>query len=318
MRVTASFVSLGLVVGYVAAHVSNFATELARRGNFLEAHGSSLTQARDSCAEDITTGDEYRKRMARDLSIDHGIVERAYSDYNHSHISGDGWNVNTDPHDIFNKHPSCALSPDVTEGPFYVEGELVRSNITDGQAGIPLHLKLRIKDFVTCKDVSDVYVEVWHSNATGTYGGTGSEHGKTFCRGLQKTDSMGVASFDTIFPGHYGGRAPHIHVAVHTSDTVKKTDGSVHHHAVSMNAQVFFDQGLIGEVETVSPYSTNHQPFTKNDDDGFLMQEAAAAFDPFVAFLKLSANPYDGLLAWITLGANMTEHRDLSVADTRP
>lgn len=34
---------------------------------------------------------------------------------------------------------------------------------------------------------------------------------KTFLRGLQKTDSTGVAQIQTIFPGHYRGRANHIH-----------------------------------------------------------------------------------------------------------
>jgi protocatechuate 3,4-dioxygenase beta subunit len=33
----------------------------------------------------------------------------------------------------------------------------------------------------------------------------------TTLRGVQPTDSHGVASFDSLFPGHYEGRATHIH-----------------------------------------------------------------------------------------------------------
>ncbi len=33
----------------------------------------------------------------------------------------------------------------------------------------------------------------------------------TALRGIQPTDSHGIASFDTLLPGHYSGRATHIH-----------------------------------------------------------------------------------------------------------
>lgn len=33
----------------------------------------------------------------------------------------------------------------------------------------------------------------------------------TTLRGVQPTDDHGVASFDSLFPGHYQGRATHIH-----------------------------------------------------------------------------------------------------------
>lgn len=33
----------------------------------------------------------------------------------------------------------------------------------------------------------------------------------TTLRGVQPTNDHGVASFDSLFPGHYDGRATHIH-----------------------------------------------------------------------------------------------------------
>ncbi|KAI5920402.1 aromatic compound dioxygenase [Camillea tinctor] len=305
-------------IGYAAGHGGNFAAELSHRREYLEKRGASLREARDLCARNGADDRELFERGIQDIQLTHDLGERALKDYNHTHQTSDKYTLNTDPHEIFQKYKACALSPDVTEGPFYVEGELMRRNIVDGQSGIPLHLKIRVKDFATCNDVQDVLVEVWHANALGTYSGTGSEHGKTYLRGLQRTDNMGVVSFDTLFPGHYYMRAPHVHIAVHIAGTAEGSDGSVRNNVVSLSAQVFFDQDLILAVEKEDPYRQNKQEFMWNADDGFLQQEGSAGFDPFVDWVGLSKNTRDGLLAWITVGANLTEHRALSVADSRP
>ena len=63
--------------------------------------------------------------------------------------------------------------------------------------------------------------DLWNCNATGVYAGivaTGNGNGlddptninNTFLRGIQKVDHDGVATFESIFPGHYSGRATHI------------------------------------------------------------------------------------------------------------
>lgn len=133
---------------------------------------------------------------------------------------------------------------------------------------------------------------------------------------------MGVVSFDTIFPGHYTGRAQHIHVGVHVAgtkpnDSDSDPEESVSNNVVSLCAQIFFDQELASSSRQVPPYSQNKQPFTNNADDGFLAQEAAGHFDPFVSWAYLGDDISDGLLAWVTVGANMTEHRNLVVAASR-
>jgi len=63
------------------------------------------------------------------------------------------------------------------------------------------------------------YADFDSSNSTGVYGGVigygnGNEGdlsnlNNTFLRGLQATDPDRVAQFETLFPGHYGGRATH-------------------------------------------------------------------------------------------------------------
>ncbi|KAI1269936.1 aromatic compound dioxygenase [Xylariaceae sp. FL1019] len=318
--IVAAFVWLA---GLVASHGGSLATEVLKRGEFLATNGLALLHARDVCGAGTSADEASYIRLARDLHEQSNLARfltqhaaRNFTDYDHSHESNDGFHLDTDPHEIFSKYPACALSPDATEGPYYVEGELVRSEIIDGQPGIPLYLKIRVKDIEKCTDVSNVFVEIWHTNATGVYSGVDQQHDMTFCRGLQKTDDMGVVSFLTIFPGHYYGRTPHIHVAVHV-DAKQEADNSVHDNTVSMNAQVYFDQDLIHAVEKTSPYDTNTQEFTTNEDDRFLGQEASAQFDPFVYWIPVAKRVEDGLIAWITVGANMTEHRELSVADHR-
>ena len=53
------------------------------------------------------------------------------------------------------------LSPEVTEGPYYVSGEYIREDVTDGQAGVDLHLELQVLDVNTCEPVVNAYTEIW-------------------------------------------------------------------------------------------------------------------------------------------------------------
>lgn len=66
---------------------------------------------------------------------------------------------------------SCILTPEVTEGPYYVTGEYIRSDVTDGQEGVPVHLEYQYIDVSTCEVVEGLYVDTWQANATGVYSG---------------------------------------------------------------------------------------------------------------------------------------------------
>ena len=67
----------------------------------------------------------------------------------------------------------------------------------------------------SCEPIADARVDIWHCDAAGLYSGVRSElgdtRGQTFMRGIQMTDASGIATFDTVFPGWYPGRTPHIH-----------------------------------------------------------------------------------------------------------
>jgi protocatechuate 3,4-dioxygenase beta subunit len=150
---------------------------------------------------------------------------------------------------------SCVLTPELTEGPYYLDLDLVRSDITEGRPGVPLDLTLVVADATTCTAIADAVVDIWHTDAAGTYSGVEGDPG-TFMRGSQLTDLSGAATFRTIYPGWYGGRPVHVHVMVHVGGDAVHT------------GQLFFDDELSDEVFSRAPYDTRPERDTRNADDG--------------------------------------------------
>jgi hypothetical protein len=166
---------------------------------------------------------------------------------------------------------------------------------------------------------------MWHCNSTGVYSGiVASGNGdssdetnidNTWLRGIQPTDSDGVAQFESIFPGHYTSRATHIHLMAHTNATLlaNQTLGSDNY--ASHVGQTFFDQDLITEVEKVAPYSTNTQELTTNAEDSIMAEEAATeGVDPVMEFTLLGDTVADGLFAWLAFGINVTASSTITPA----
>ncbi|OWZ02885.1 hypothetical protein PHMEG_00025479 [Phytophthora megakarya] len=234
-----------------------------------------------------------------------------------------GLTKDTDPSVLFGDEVKCILEPEVTQGPYYVNGELVRSDIREDQQGVDLYAEIQIIDVNTCEPVEGLYLDFWHCNATGVYSGIvasgngddtdASNVDKTFSRGLQPTDEDGVASYTTIFPGHYTGRATHIHILGTYNGTLLENNtysGGYSSHV----GQLFFDQDLITEVELTSPYTTNTQELTTNADDILLPTEADEDFDPFFEYVLLGDSVSDGVLAWISVCVDMTRAQTISAA----
>jgi hypothetical protein len=152
---------------------------------------------------------------------------------------------------------SCVLTPEVTEGPYYVSGEKLRRDITEGKPGTPLLLNLTLIDASTCKPIKNATVEIWHCDALGVYSGAVANNpGTNYLRGGQKTNAQGVATLKTIYPGWYQGRAVHIHVKAHVSGNVVHT------------GQLFFPAAVTAAVYRNAPYRTHGTtPDTPNADD---------------------------------------------------
>jgi protocatechuate 3,4-dioxygenase beta subunit len=160
---------------------------------------------------------------------------------------------------------TCALLPEKTAGPYPLDEQFDRRDITEGYPGHPLRLGLRVIDG-RCVPIAGAVVELWHADATGDYsaftdGGGGKDEGAgtTFLRGSQTAGADGIVEFLTVYPGWYRGRAVHIHLRVHLAD------GSGER--TVLTSQMFFDEAYTAAVYASDPYAENGLPDTPNAAD---------------------------------------------------
>ena len=180
-----------------------------------------------------------------------------------------------------NAPAACVLTPELTEGPYFLSGDKLRRNISEKRPGRPLTLNLSVLDSATCKPIAGAAVDIWHCDAGGTYSGVSGNSGR-FLRGIQKTNAQGIASFDTIYPGWYQGRTVHIHVKVYVGGNVVHT------------GQLFFPDTLTDAVYRKAPYSGRGTRTTRNVGDQIFASGGAAS----VLHLRKSASGrYVGALA---------------------
>lgn len=125
-------------------------------------------------------------------------------------------------------------------------------------------LDVQVIDVETCEPVTGQYTEFWQANQTGVYSGTyatGNGDGTdesivntTFLRAVWPTDDEGVVQVQLLFPGHYAPRATHTHVIVHQNTTVLPNNTLLWDSGTNdYVGQIFFDQDLIYDVDTVFP-----------------------------------------------------------------
>jgi protocatechuate 3,4-dioxygenase beta subunit len=181
---------------------------------------------------------------------------------------------------------SCVLTPELTEGPFYIPNEKVRRNIAEGKPGTPLALHLTVLDASSCKPVRNAAVDIWHCDALGVYSAVQGQGG-TFLRGIQRTNARGVASFQTIYPGWYQGRAVHIHVKVHIGGNVVHT------------GQLFFNDALTDAVYRNPPYDKRGARDVRNAADSIYRNGGSKSM------LKLKRNG-GGYVGAVTMGVHRT------------
>lgn len=311
----------GFSVAHPGAHEHSSYTALGKR-HFLHSAKRSL----DQCADQLEKSGVNARALARRSAAVDAHKKRALlardtdKVVNTSHHSPLHVTPSSSDSDLFSANPVCILAPEGEVGPFWVKGELIRSDIRDGGAGVPIILDGQFIDINTCKPIQDLYWDVWSANATGVYSGVqssangngndASNLNKTFSRGLQKTDADGVAQFKTIFPGHYAGRTTHIHVIAHTQAHVLPNN-TVTGGRISHIGQLFFDQDLISQVEATYPYNTSTVEITKNADDHVVQVETEDSdSDPFFEYALLGDTIEEGLFGWITLGINTTASHD--------
>ncbi len=164
--------------------------------------------------------------------------------------------------------PSCVVRPALTDGPFFVDERLDRSDIRSDpatgavSAGASLVLALNVSRVsgTTCAGLPGAVVDLWQCDALGVYSDVpGSGAGRKFLRGSQRTDAQGRASFTTVYPGWYQGRTVHLHFKIRSGSQ-------------EFSSQLFFDDSLTDSVFAQAPYSQRPSRSTRNVNDGIYGQ----------------------------------------------
>jgi protocatechuate 3,4-dioxygenase beta subunit len=169
--------------------------------------------------------------------------------------------------------PACVVTPQLTEGPYFVDEMLFRSDIRSDPStgivkeGVPLRLSFRIAQVgseAACSPLAGAVVDVWQCDALGVYSDVQdpgfSTLGQKFLRGSQYTDDAGGAEFLTIYPGWYQGRTVHIHFKVRTDPDSES--------GYEFTSQLFFDDALSDAVFTQQLYASKGERDTRNTNDG--------------------------------------------------
>lgn len=167
---------------------------------------------------------------------------------------------------------SCIVRPELTEGPYYVDTNLNRSDIradtnsSSAKEGASLTLTFNVSRIENdaCTPLENALVDIWHCDALGNYSGVGNLQGQNFLRGYQLTDAEGRAAFTTIYPGWYPGRAVHIHFKVRASASSST--------AYEFTSQLFFDDNLSAKIYKREPYTTKGKQDRLNTQDGIYAQ----------------------------------------------
>lgn len=203
----------------------------------------------------------------------------------------------------------CTLeTPELEEGPFWVNTELNRSNIIANTAsasvdpgvskeGVPLTITVKLFDRDNdCAPWVGVQVDIWHASPEGLYSDEQSQktEGQNYLRGYQITDEEGAVTFETIYPGWYGGRAVHLHFRIRTFDGTTTT--------YDRTTQFFFKDEQNDEVmENVEPYKSRGKPEVTDEDDRVFTTEGDPSTNAETSVVTLSGSNAEGYTGTIDI-----------------
>lgn len=175
---------------------------------------------------------------------------------------------------------TCVVRPELTEGPYFVDEKVNRSDIrtstSTGAARPGTLLKITFNVGVlsggSCSALTGALVDVWHCDGVGLYSDISSSGtsqstdttGLNFLRGYQIVPSTGQVTFTTIYPGWYSGRAVHIHFKIRATISGKSYE---------FTSQLFFNDTLSTQIYAASaPYNTRNNRDKMNSSDDIYKQ----------------------------------------------
>jgi protocatechuate 3,4-dioxygenase beta subunit len=174
-----------------------------------------------------------------------------------------------------------------TAGPFPTKSpaDLVLEDITGDRTGTPLIIQISINNINdNCSAWQGAVVDIWHCDNGGNYseyGGTGMQSidysGKHFLRGRQTSNADGLVAFESIYPGWYQGRAPHIHVHIYNASGKSL-----------LITQIAFPENVSSTVYSQGVYASHGQADTSNASDNVFNDSIANEL------ATVNGNPTDG------------------------
>ena len=190
---------------------------------------------------------------------------------------------------------ACVVTPALTEGPFFLDEMLERPDITTDaaggapRAGLPLTIAMTVAQVSgsTCNALAGAVVDLWHCDAAGDYSGVSGVSG-TWLRGWQRTDANGLATFQTIYPGWYQGRAVHIHLKVRTDPDAES--------GLEFTSQLFFDDAVSQAVFEGEAYAAKGPQDQANTEDSIYRETDG------LTLLKLDGSATTGFTGAIGIG----------------
>ncbi len=202
--------------------------------------------------------------------------------------------------------PACVAKPEQTEGPFFVDVRLERSDIRSDPStgtvseGIPLTLRFNLSQISggDCSALPGALIDVWQCDADGVYSGVeddgapASARERHFLRGYQRTDEDGLAHFTTIYPGWYRGRAVHIHFKARTD---------VSGQPYEFTSQLYFDEALTDRAHAQAPYAARGRRPTTNAEDRIFRRDGGESL-----MAQVSETEH-GYAATFDLGLDLTD-----------
>ncbi|KAG9191606.1 hypothetical protein G6011_10340 [Alternaria panax] len=284
------------LVGTVAAHPGEkhdhvkIKREIDARGMRTAAAKRSLAECQDTFKHHslMRSAEERRANTLDALRHKRGITAKSqkyrrdlallqqFENVNHNTTGLMDYPPNILASEISAANTSCIFSPEVTDGLYYVTGEMIRKNVVKNQKGFDLYF--------------EVNTLTYYSGVESSQGGLNT----TFLRGVQETDADGVVAFETLFPGHYEDLATHTHLIVKTNVTVRSNGTTGSNGAVTHIGQLFWPEDLKSAVEAKEPYASNTQDHTTNDEDMWSIVQTDNEFDPFPENLYLGEDVEDG------------------------
>ncbi|MCU6498265.1 intradiol ring-cleavage dioxygenase [Rugamonas sp. A1-17] len=212
---------------------------------------------------------------------------------------------------------SCAVIPEETGGPYPGDGTnsnnsgvvnvltqsgVVRSDIRGSfngpsgvAAGVPLTIKLQIVNANgSCAALSGYAVYLWHCDRDGNYSlYSNGVTDQNYLRGVQASDGNGNVAFQSIFPGCYAGRMPHVHFEVYP--TLAKSTSAANRIKTS---QFTFPMVTLNEVYATTGYSASVRNLAQISyatdnvfSDGYALQ-----------MTSVTGNATDGYVVTLTVG----------------